>query len=509
MQNSAPAIQRNILAAILAWSVVVGGSLGWGWLGISQEGLKLAQYEANAYIEKDVAFRNWATSHGGVYVPPSETTPPNPYLSFIPDRDVTTTSGKGLTLMNPAYMLREMQSRFSGPFGEKGRITSLTPLNPDNAPDAWERGALLRLEQGATEVSEISNIDAVPHLRTMRPFIVEQGCLKCHGQQGYKVGDVRGGIDVSISLATFNELAGQAKFNLATGHGAVWVVGMMVLGFVARRAIQRQTERALAQEAIQKLNEELETRVKERTRQLLAAQEELVRKEKLALLGQVAGSMGHELRNPLGVMSNAVYFLQTVLTDADDSVKDYLRIIKDEIAGSERIVADLLDAVRTKSPIMQTTGVAELVAQTLSQYMVPAAVTVQLDLPATLPALKVDALQIQQVLRNLIRNGVEAMPQGGRLEISAIENKPGSTITVAVRDSGIGMTPDQLGKLFQPLFSTKARGIGLGLVVVKNLTEANGGTVQVQSEVGKGSVFSVTLPSDNPVPEPVSGAGNV
>ncbi|MDD5031411.1 MAG: PAS domain S-box protein, partial [Rhodoferax sp.] len=258
------------------------------------------------------------------------------------------------------------------------------------------------------------------------------------------------------------------------------------------------TERKLAEEKIRQLNEELETRVQERTRQLLAAQEELVRKEKLALLGQVAGSMGHELRNPLGVMSNAVYFLQTVLSDADDSVKEYLRIIKDEIAGSERIVSDLLDAVRTKSPIMQTTGIAELIGQTLRQYIVPASVTVGLDLPVTLPPLRVDALQIQQVLRNLISNGVEAMPQGGRLEISAIENKADGTITVAVRDSGVGMTPDQLGKLFQPLFSTKARGIGLGLVVVKNLTEANGGTVQVQSEVGQGSVFSFTLPSATP-----------
>jgi len=254
-------------------------------------------------------------------------------------------------------------------------------------------------------------------------------------------------------------------------------------------------ERRQAEHAILRLNEQLEVKVQERTRQLLTAQEELVRKEKLALLGQVAGSIGHELRNPLGVMSNAVYFLQTVLSDADDSIKEYLKIIQDEIAGSERIVSDLQDAVRTRSPIAQTAGIDELIAQTLRQCIVPAAVTVQLDLPATLPPLRVDAAQIQQVLRNLIRNGVEAMPQGGRLEISAIDNRTDGTIAVAVRDNGIGMTPDQLGKLFQPLFSTKARGIGLGLVVVQNLVQANGGSVQVASEVGKGSVFTVTLPS--------------
>ena len=255
------------------------------------------------------------------------------------------------------------------------------------------------------------------------------------------------------------------------------------------------TERKLAEEKIRKLNEELEAKVKHRTQQLLNAQDELVRKEKLAVLGQVAGSVGHELRNPLGVMSNAVYFLQTVLVDADDSVKEYLNIIKSEIAGSERIVSDLLDSVRTKPPQPEAVGVAELIGQTLGKCSVPASVSVKLDIPATLPPLRVDALQIHQVLRNLISNGVEAMPQGGTLEIGAVENKPDGTVTVSVRDSGIGMTPEQMGKLFQPLFTTKARGIGLGLVVVKNLTQANGGKVEVQSAPGTGATFSITLPT--------------
>jgi PAS domain S-box-containing protein len=256
------------------------------------------------------------------------------------------------------------------------------------------------------------------------------------------------------------------------------------------------TERKLTEEKIRKLNEELEAKVQKRTKQLLEAQEELVRNEKLAVLGQVAGSVGHELRNPLGVMSNAVYFLQTVLSDADETTKEYLNIIKDEIAGSERIVSDLLDSVRTKPPQIQTVGITELIEQTLRKYIVPSSVTVKLDIPATLPPLRVDAMQIQQVLRNLISNGVEAMPEGGTLEIRAVENKQDRTVTVSVRDSGIGMAPEVLPKLFQPLFTTKARGIGLGLVVVKNLTQANGGSVKVESEVGKGSVFSVILPAD-------------
>ena len=285
------------------------------------------------------------------------------------------------------------------------------------------------------------------------------------------------GVVFPVEISVSNIQVGNGKFNLAI--------------------VRDITERKRVEEQIRQLNEELEAKVQERTRQLLEAQEELVRKEKLAVLGQVAGSVGHELRNPLGVMSNAVYFLQTVLPDADETVKEYLDIIKNEIAGSERIVSDLLDSVRTKPPHPEMVGVAELIGQTLRKVTVPAPVTVKLDIPATLSPLRVDGMQIGQVLRNFISNGVEAMPEGGVLEIRAVENKPEKTIAVSVRDSGIGMTPEQLGKLFQPLFTTKARGIGLGLVVVKNLTEANGGTVKVESEPGKGTTFTVTLPAAN------------
>jgi PAS domain S-box-containing protein len=255
------------------------------------------------------------------------------------------------------------------------------------------------------------------------------------------------------------------------------------------------SERKRADERIRRLNEELEEKVQERTRELLVAQEELVRKEKLAVLGQVAGSVGHELRNPLGVMSNAVYFLQTVLTDADETTREYLGIIKDEIGGAERIVADLLDSVRTKPPRPEAVGVQELIERILRKLTVPGNVSIRVEVPVELPRVRVDPLQMGQVFRNLMANGLDAMPEGGTLEIHAEPAPDLGGVVVRVRDTGIGMTAEQLARLFQPLFTTKARGIGLGLVVVKNLTQANGGSVAVTSEAGKGTVFSITLPS--------------
>ena len=213
--------------------------------------------------------------------------------------------------------------------------------------------------------------------------------------------------------------------------------------------------------------------LRERTRQLLESR-------KSWCAGKTSGagtgsSVGHELRNPLGVMSNAVYFLQTVSSDADETTKEYLNILKNEIANSERIVSDLLESVRTKPPQPEIMGVPELLMQTLRKCSVPPSVSVQLDVPSTLPRLRVDAMQMQQVFRNLISNSLEAMSDGGTLDIRAVADESENNVTVHVRDNGVGMTPEQMGKLFQPLYTTKPRGIGLGLMVVKNLTQANGG----------------------------------
>jgi signal transduction histidine kinase len=258
---------------------------------------------------------------------------------------------------------------------------------------------------------------------------------------------------------------------------------------------QRTAELKQANASLGKLNEDLDGKVKERTKQLSEAQDELVRKEKLAVLGQVAGSVGHELRNPLGVMSNAVYFLQTVLSDADETVKEYLDIIKIEIAGSERIVSDLLDSVRTKPPHPATVDVRILIEQTLRKCTVPANVTLEMDVANALQPVLVDPQQMQQVFRNVITNGIDAMPEGGTMEITTSEDPQANTVIVSIRDSGAGIAPENMARLFQPLFTTKARGIGLGLVVVKNLTQANGGSVTVQSEPGKGTEFVITLPA--------------
>ncbi|MDD2301895.1 MAG: PAS domain S-box protein [Eubacteriales bacterium] len=240
---------------------------------------------------------------------------------------------------------------------------------------------------------------------------------------------------------------------------------------------------------------------------LRGVREEMVRKEKLAVLGQLAGIVGHEIRNPLGVMNNAVYFLKTAMSDADDVVKEYLGIIKQEIDNSQRIISDLLGFARTKPPQARPVMVRGLVSESLGKCRVPDNIEVRTDIPDILPQVNVDPFQIGQVLQNLIANAVQAMPEGGALDIgarlvqgSALQGADSNIepetdwIEISVRDAGEGISPENMGKLFQPLFTTKTKGIGLGLVVCRNLTEANGGRIAVESEFRKGTTFRVLLP---------------
>jgi PAS domain S-box-containing protein len=231
------------------------------------------------------------------------------------------------------------------------------------------------------------------------------------------------------------------------------------------------------------------------------AEEEQLRNQKLAILGQLSGSVGHELRNPLGVMSNAVYFLKMVLAEADETVQEYLDIIKHEIDTSLRIITDLLDFARTKAAQTQAVTARALIDESLGRCAIPENIDLQTQIPDNLPPLRIDPLQMGQVLQNLITNGIQAMPDGGTMRIGARfagapagEPPPQDFIEISIADTGEGISPENMKKLFQPLFTTKAKGIGLGLVVCKNLVEANGGRIAVESESGKGTTFTVALP---------------
>ena|SRR5437868_4591690 len=252
---------------------------------------------------------------------------------------------------------------------------------------------------------------------------------------------------------------------------------------------------------VESARETLEQRVMSRTSELEAAlgelhsaQESLVRREKLAMLGQLAGGVGHELRNPLGVMTNSLYYLGMVLKDATPDVKEYLGILRTQIGLSEKIVGDLLDFARLKPPTRETVTVERIVKEQLDRVGPTENIVVKHDFPADLPPVRVDRIQIGQVVLNLLTNALQAMEgKAGTLTLRGRHNGNGS-VKLDVIDTGVGMTREELDKMFEPLFTTKARGIGLGLAVSRSLAEANGAVITASSEAGKGSTVSVDLP---------------
>ncbi len=226
-------IYRFALFVVMGWTLLVAGSLAWYTVDQRRETLLRARTGALITFNKDQAFRFWVTKHGGVYVPETADTPPNPFLRHVPDREIILPSGKRLTLMNPAYALRQLMTDYEQDYGVRGHITSLRPINPANAPDAWERSALRAFAQGAGEVMEATVMDGQRVLRLMRPMIVTRGCLKCHAAQGYKEGDVRGGVSVTLPLASYLANERTVRHDMLLTHGLIWLTGLGGIGFIS------------------------------------------------------------------------------------------------------------------------------------------------------------------------------------------------------------------------------------------------------------------------------------
>jgi signal transduction histidine kinase len=241
----------------------------------------------------------------------------------------------------------------------------------------------------------------------------------------------------------------------------------------------------------------------EKTRMILLAIEEiterkkmherLMRQEKLAILGQLTGGVGHELRNPLGAIKNAAYFLNMALEKPEPEVKETLEILEKEVAASERIISSLLGFACQKPPIRRKVDVNQVIQEALCGPSLLENIEVVSQLDEGLPAILADSDQLRQAFGNIILNAIQAMPEGGRMTIRSECPSPG-WVTLSFTDTGEGIPEQNLDRLFEPLFTTRARGIGLGLALTKSWVEGHGGDIKAQTEMGKGATFTVRLP---------------
>lgn len=188
----------------------------------------LGQELGRAIIQQDLTYRAWNAQNGGVYVPITEITSPNPYLKEIPNRDIFTNTGQRLTLINPAYMTRQVHELGKERYNTHGHLTSLTPIRLENKADTWETKVLKQFEQGKVDiVSEQVYIENTPFIRVMLPVKTEAYCLKCHAAQGYKIGDIRGGLSTAVSLVSVRETVKDNTLKVYVFHLSTYLAGLL------------------------------------------------------------------------------------------------------------------------------------------------------------------------------------------------------------------------------------------------------------------------------------------
>ena len=277
-------------------------------------------------------------------------------------------------------------------------------------------------------------------------------------------------------------------------HTEAWSENDTELLNVCSRIMGDAIEHKQMEDKIKAHAENLEKEVAERTKELREA-------ERLSAIGKTAMMIGHDLRNPLQVVVNSLYLLRETLESTCARYPDneetkgstgLLDRVDKQVEYMNKIVSDLQDYARPLKPEFAETDLDQLITETLSTIRIPDTVEVSKVVGKDTPRVTVDPAMMKRVFTNLITNAIQAMPNGGQLAIRA--SKVEKVILISVQDTGAGIAKENIGKLFTPLFTTKAKGQGLGLPVCKRIAEAHGGEVTVESEEGKGSIFTVKLP---------------
>lgn len=246
-----------------------------------------------------------------------------------------------------------------------------------------------------------------------------------------------------------------------------------------------------AEEALRQANDDLERRVKERTAALEIAQEELVRKERLAVLGQLAGGLAHQIRNPLGAITNAAYLLKRKLrAEPSSEVAHSIAVILEEAWHANRLISDLLDYGRVQPPRLRAVSARALFNRVAAAHTVDPLLKVEIDAPDA-PRMLIDEDQVTSAVDNLFRNALDAMPGGGTLRLGA--RPVGAQMRLTVSDTGPGVPAEIKARLFEPLVTSKPLGRGLGLTTARALIENQGGTI-TSEDAELGACFLVCLP---------------
>ncbi len=446
IKRSEAQLFKTMIVAVVIWTALTALSLLWNFKFESDQITELARMEALTIFKKDIAFRLWATDHGGVYVPVTQKTPPNEYLKHIPERDITTPSGRKLTLMNPAYIIRQVMNDYAEQYNIRGHLTSLNLLNPKNAPDEWERKALKSFEDGVKEVSDIVHFSDGDHFRYIRALHIKKGCLKCHKVQGYKVGDVRGGIGISLPMNRYYDIRDRSFRAFSLTHGLIWLIGLGSVGLVYSRNKKRMVERI-------------------RTADKIKAS----LKEKEILLQEIH----HRVKNNMQVINSLLKLQANNIEDIQ--IKEVLKesqsrvyamsAVHETLHGSEKLSQiDLKDYLsRITNSVFQTYSINPGKVKLNSEIE---------DFPISLNQAYPLGLIINELLSNSLKYG---FPEDKSGEVTVSTKKTDKAYELTVMDDGIGM-PENLDW---------KNSSTLGLKLIQTLVENQlDGSIDMESKNG-------------------------
>jgi len=490
---------RYALLAAAAWTaltaVAILAEVGRGKAAIRDA----AELEARLSFDHLVIARRWNASHGGVFVPVTETLRPSPWLAHLVDRDGRTATGRDLTLMNPAWMTREILELTNRELKVTGHITSLRPMRPENAPDPWERGALERLEAGEASYSELVVEKGEERLRFMGGLKTEQSCLFCHRAQGYKVGDVRGGIAVSVPTAPLLAIGANDTRRQLQVHGTIWLLGLGAIGLALRGH-----RRAAAVEA-------------EADRRRSDAEAELAAARRLEAVGRLSAGVAHDFNNLLAPILTVSGVVRDELPEQSP-----LRADLDDIRGAAVKARDLVRALQTLSrtnggrPARVSVAAIARESERLLRSFAGTRLGFVLRVADSSPTVVADRSLLELALANLVVNAREGAVVGKTIamDVGAVELaqadadrlhvRAGRHAAVTVSEAGVVSTLFAGAEGFvqvQALVAADPGGAGLGIPTINGIVAQYGGGVVARAAGGAGWILRLLLPE-----APTSGA---
>lgn len=535
------------LKLILGCSITLAIALGISFYVIAQRQERLimgqVENEARAIFKQIVITRKWIADHGGIFVEKLPWVKSNPYLKNPEIRDVR---GKRYVRENPAMVTKELSRYAKDKDSYWFHITSLKLMNPENAPDVFEKKALQQFEKSPiNEIISIETIENSKYLRYISPLYIEEACLKCHAWQGYKIGDVRGAISVTIPMdKTFAEIASNknsmfiaAVLTVLTLIAAMFfMMKKLVLTPMKRlkSSINEFSEGNYSPKKRLKTGDEFEdlcrsfsemagtltdyhsclnNKIKDATRGLEETNRKLIETNRLLNEATIRKSdfiarASHELRTPLTSIKGAMDYISVKLSSflqhnpqetALDDLHIFFEVIKKNSERLIRMVNTMLDLERIEMGASElhltNTNLSYLIAEALTYLQINAdekGISFDVNIPDNL-IVCIDEDRIKQVLINLVSNAIKFAPEESKIIIFAYPER--NFVVVEVWDDGPGIPLSEHEKVFEKFYKNgNKEGTGLGLAISKSIIGAHNGIIGVNSDGKNGSCFYFKLP---------------